>query len=206
MKPTGLAPFSLKNTPALIRTGLFRRRRSVSNRKRSVRLGRGKHLRHSASYWKGRKPLVLVRATVLASLLPATNDYDADLGMFELLMRMDNEGIWRRTPKITVDHVWRSSAVSAERKARHITVDGGTSPPSWIGIPKTLSKQAAAAIQAERAEMMRLSLPEVPFSEKVNTAERAEEVEDLASSDDPFYEGVWDRVNAYYGTNAHNAS
>jgi adenine-specific DNA methylase len=46
------------------------------------------------SYWKGRKPLILVRAIVLGSLLPPTDDAEADLAIFEKLMAFDDEG-WR---------------------------------------------------------------------------------------------------------------
>ena len=48
------------------------------------------------SYWKGRKPLILVRAIVLGSLLPPTDDSDGDLEVFESLMGFDEEGLARR--------------------------------------------------------------------------------------------------------------
>ena len=48
------------------------------------------------SYWKGRKPLILVRAIVLGSLLPATDDAEQDLAVFEKLMAFDEESLGRR--------------------------------------------------------------------------------------------------------------
>jgi putative DNA methylase len=48
------------------------------------------------SYWKGRKPLILVRAIVLASLLPPSDDAEADLALFEKLMAFDDESLARR--------------------------------------------------------------------------------------------------------------
>src|SRR5947209_6807146 len=48
------------------------------------------------SYWKGRKPLILVRAIVLGNLLPPTDDAEADLAVFERLMAFDNEALARR--------------------------------------------------------------------------------------------------------------
>ncbi len=48
------------------------------------------------SYWKGRKPLILVRAIVLGTLLPATSDAEADLDVFERLMAFDEESLARR--------------------------------------------------------------------------------------------------------------
>ena len=48
------------------------------------------------SYWKGRKPLILVRAIFLGSLLPQTGDSEKDLEIFEKLMAFDDEGLARR--------------------------------------------------------------------------------------------------------------
>ncbi len=48
------------------------------------------------SYWKGRKPLILVRAIILGSLLPQTGDGERDLEIFEKLMAFDDHGLARR--------------------------------------------------------------------------------------------------------------
>ena len=48
------------------------------------------------SFWKGRKPLILVRAIVLGALLPATDDPEQDLDVFERLMAFDEESLARR--------------------------------------------------------------------------------------------------------------
>src|SRR3954447_25446640 len=54
----------------------------------------------TGSYWKGRKPLILVRAAVLGCLLPATGDdpesRSRDLSMFLKLMVMNDGGLERR--------------------------------------------------------------------------------------------------------------
>lgn len=49
--------------------------------------------------WWGRKPLVLVRATIIGLLLPATNDPKKDLDVFLKLMTMDEEGMLQRQIK-----------------------------------------------------------------------------------------------------------
>ncbi|TAK42623.1 MAG: DUF1156 domain-containing protein, partial [Saprospiraceae bacterium] len=46
--------------------------------------------------WWGRKPLVLVRATILGLLMPASNDPVRDREIFLKLMAMDDEGLWQR--------------------------------------------------------------------------------------------------------------
>ena len=46
--------------------------------------------------WWGRKPLVLCRATILAILLPATENRQKDREVFLRLMTMDDDGMLRR--------------------------------------------------------------------------------------------------------------
>jgi putative DNA methylase len=48
------------------------------------------------SYWKGRKPLILVRATVLAALLPATDQPLKDLEILLKLLGMHDASIIKR--------------------------------------------------------------------------------------------------------------
>lgn len=64
-----LAPFSLKDAPALIER-VFPAQKVGVEAQKERKAGAGQTLTALGSYWKGRKPLVLVRATVLACLLP----------------------------------------------------------------------------------------------------------------------------------------
>jgi putative DNA methylase len=66
----GLAPFSLKDAPALIER-IFPAQKVGAEAQKERKAGAGQTLTALGSYWKGRKPLVLVRACILASLLPA---------------------------------------------------------------------------------------------------------------------------------------
>lgn len=66
----------------------------------------GQTLTGLGGYWKGRKPLVLVRACVLGALLPSTGDDERDLRVFEILMGLDEEQILDRLKKaISVEDV-----------------------------------------------------------------------------------------------------
>ena len=101
----------------------------------------------TSSYWKGRKPLILVHACVLAALLPATGNDDAsrarDMAMFLRLMAMDDVSLRRRhtttmkadkaAPFLSVDEKaayfedgveakWRAS-VTAALALRHLPTD-----------------------------------------------------------------------------------
>ena len=91
----GLAHFALKDAPAFIERQFPVGRLSAEafkERKANV----GQTLTALGSYWKGRKPLILVRAVVLGCLLPATEDPAADLDIFLRLMAMDDAAFGRR--------------------------------------------------------------------------------------------------------------
>lgn len=49
--------------------------------------------------WWGRKPLVLVRATILGLLLPVSDDLERDRKVFLKLMTMDDAGLRLRQSK-----------------------------------------------------------------------------------------------------------
>jgi putative DNA methylase len=90
-----LIPLALQNTPALIET-VFPAQKVSFEAQRERKAGAGQTLTALGSYWKGRKPLILVRAIVLGSLLPPTDDAEADLAVFERLLAFDDEGLARR--------------------------------------------------------------------------------------------------------------
>src|SRR5205809_8047650 len=91
----GLAPFSLKDTPSFIEAQFPVGRLSAEAYKER-KAGAGQTLTALGSYWKGRKPLILARAVVIGSLLPASDDAAADLDIFLKLMAMDDAAFGRR--------------------------------------------------------------------------------------------------------------
>ena len=92
---TNLTPLALKDAPVLIETVFPAQKVSFEAQQERTSV-QSQTLTGLGSYWKGRKPLILVRAIVLASLLPPTNDAEADLALFEKLMAFDDEGLARR--------------------------------------------------------------------------------------------------------------
>src|SRR5882672_1914504 len=46
--------------------------------------------------WWGRKPLILVRASILGMLMPASNDAKKDREIFLKILTMDDDGTWER--------------------------------------------------------------------------------------------------------------
>ncbi|MGA8163800.1 MAG: anti-phage-associated DUF1156 domain-containing protein [Waddliaceae bacterium] len=49
--------------------------------------------------WWGRKPLFLVRSTLLGCLMPCSQDPKKDLDIFQKILTMDDEGLWKRKNK-----------------------------------------------------------------------------------------------------------
>lgn len=49
--------------------------------------------------WWGRKPLILVRASLLGLLMPASDDPAKDREIFYAILTMDDDGLWRRFKK-----------------------------------------------------------------------------------------------------------
>ncbi len=74
--------------------------------------------------WWGRKPLVLVRATVLGLLLPATDDPKRDQEVFLKLMTMDDAGMRRRKKDKIDKTLLYQYATDKERGQFFISVEG----------------------------------------------------------------------------------
>jgi len=85
----------LKDYPALIQT-VFPAQKVSFEAQSERKAVAAQTLTGLGSYWKGRKPLILVRAIVLGSVLPQTDDSEKDLEIFEKLMAFDDHGLARR--------------------------------------------------------------------------------------------------------------
>src|SRR3954465_7240297 len=46
--------------------------------------------------WWGRKPLILVRASILGMLMPASDNPKKDRDIFLKILTMDDDGVWER--------------------------------------------------------------------------------------------------------------
>ncbi|MBN1335623.1 MAG: DUF1156 domain-containing protein [Deltaproteobacteria bacterium] len=139
----------------------------------------GQTLTSLGSYWKGRKPLVLVRACVLGALLPDTGDAEADLEVFELLMGMDDDAFEHRVRSVSKEDVvtW-----GGELRDRLLDADG-----RWL------------VSGGERQRLLGQVLKRMPYSDRLHR--RSLRPEEMAPS---AYESIWDRVNAHLGTTARS--
>jgi adenine-specific DNA methylase len=139
----------------------------------------GQTLTALGSYWKGRKPLILVRAVILGLLLPATDDPARDRAIFLKLMLMDDAGLRKRKAK--------SIPVARARQLlpAHLH-DEAFDGDRWS---RRLSRE-------RRSELEILAFDAMGLDEKLTYSVRPEELPDSALDD------VWPEVNAHLGTHA----
>ncbi len=198
---SAVIPFALKDAPALIERLLPVQKLSAEAYKEQM-AGNGKTLTALGSYWKGRKPLILAKACILGSLLPATDNPKRDLAIFELLMGMDD----------------LSFAARAKRKPRPKEIIAGLSlariedyfqvaPPGALphSAPVDWSNPAYEKAnvawrpdlpERDRRRVEAQMLPAAPYRERVAGSRRSEEVPDV-------HDHIWEEVNAHLGTDAH---
>ncbi len=60
--------------------------------------------------WWGRKPLILVRASILGMLMPASGDAKKDREIFLKVLTMDDQGAWERCKDFSSSVPWRTDA------------------------------------------------------------------------------------------------
>src|SRR5215813_3449812 len=198
-----VTPFSLKTAPALIEYLLPVQRLSAESYKEQE-ARQSKTLTALGSYWKGRKPLILNKACILGCLLPATDDPARDLEIFEKLMAMDDESFvacWKRRPRPKEI----LATLSIARIDDYFTIEPeGVLPAS---APVDWSKPEYATVKVvwrtdcselERRRLEAQMLPKAPYRERVDQAQRPEEVLDTV------HDHIWDAVNDHLGTSAHS--
>ena len=115
----------------------FRERKAVSGQ---TLTGLGK--------WWGRKPLILIRASILGMLMPASGDAQRDREIFLKILTMDDEAIWqrlkpgarRKTSRTAFDSLTYAERIKDCNRPENI--DGPT-PEAWSDINAHLGTTAA---------------------------------------------------------------
>lgn len=135
--------------------------------------------------WWGRKPLVLVRATILGLLMPASNDPIKDREIFLKMMAMDDDGLWQRKYKnLSVKDAFGRS--TPKDRAAFFTPDSTADNARWI-----------KGIIAEEKEALRKKVfTTLNYDEKLLLCQRPEHLDNL--TDD-----AWADINEHLGTAAH---
>jgi putative DNA methylase len=207
--PSGVKALSLKDAPALIESLLPVQKLSADVYKERT-AGPGQTLTALGSYWKGRKPLVLNRACVLASLMPATDDPIKDLAVFELLMGMDDVSLSKRMGLAKPEEIVRAAKIPDINLYFVVDPPGHALPtraPFDVkDFPYVKNGKPTAPKLKWRTDVSEIKKHEVAaltfefdaYRDLVSEAKRAEEIADEVSSH------IWHHVNKHLGTNAHS--
>lgn len=190
-KVAKIVPFSLKDAPSLIERVWPVQKLSAEAQKE--RLGaQSQTLTPLGSYWKGRKPLILVRACVIASMLPPSGDDSLDLEVLEKLIGLHDDQIAvRLRDNLTVSEIvkWATPA----QRAVLLDETGNNE--------KATSTLKRGADRSERDRVTAAVIRNMPYIARVEKLSRPEEVdEDLLVG--PYLQ----RINKLYRTDATNLS
>ena len=209
--PSGVQALSLKDAPALIESLLPVQKLSIDVYKERM-AGSGQTLAALGSYWKGRKPLVLNRACVLASLLPATDDPLKDLEVFELLMGMDDISMSKRiglakpveiVRHVPVHDIGAFFKVDPPEQANVLPMQGPFDINDYTYLKNGVERVPRLSWQEGVSEDQKHELAAKLFDSQsykelagARGTLRAEEIADKVSTH------IWRRVNAHLGTKA----
>jgi len=172
--------------------------------------------------WWGRKPLILVRASILGMLMPASDNAKRDREVFLQVLTMDDDGAlqrWKRGERFSVSELGVLSTPSerdqwneldgrfeaAQEKVKELRVASGTVRRDDESAKKRANGAIdAAVVEAEARGQELLDYIEVlqksvfcrlPYAERIARCERPENIEGPSES-------AWAEINAHLGTTA----
>ncbi|NLY45480.1 MAG: DUF1156 domain-containing protein [Tissierella sp.] len=133
--------------------------------------------------WWGRKPLVLVRATILGVLLPVSNNFEKDREIFLKLMTMDDEGLFTRKFKnLTQKELYEISDENFIERYMEINEKG--TPTYKPGLSND-----------DKDKIQRHAFDQMSYDDRLKYCSRPEHIENLSTD-------IWEEVNEHLGTNA----
>jgi putative DNA methylase len=153
--------------------------------------------------WWGRKPLILVRASILGMLMPASGNAKRDREIFLKILTMDDDGVWQRCKGEIPVGAWRKAA-SPEVQEEYFTARG-----FQRGLPdeekeavcariwESLDAEGRKTLEEQRLRPVpdRATFDAMPYAERIKYCERPENV--TGPSDE-----AWIEINDHLGTTA----
>lgn len=153
--------------------------------------------------WWGRKPLVLVRASIIGMLMPASGDAKRDREIFLKILTMDDDGIWQRCKGEIPASAWREAA-SQELQDEYFGARGfkhgmGDEEKAdvYAQIWEALSTEEQVALDALRMRPIsdRAEFEALSYAERLVHCERPENIEGPTPT-------AWGEINSHLGTTA----
>lgn len=136
--------------------------------------------------WWGRKPLILVRATILGLLLPTSDNPIKDREIYLKLITMDDEGLYKRKVKtIPTKDIYR--LLDNEEKIKYFIVDEKGNPKYTKGMR-----------DRDKKELQKKCFNRLSYDKKITLCCRPEEVDNVLSEEE------WLDINNHLKTNANS--
>ncbi|WP_336990023.1 anti-phage-associated DUF1156 domain-containing protein [Bacillus infantis] len=134
--------------------------------------------------WWGRKPLILVRATVLGVLLPVSDDTKKDREIFLKLLTMDDEGLLlRKSKNLTTNAVYK--LLTNREKERYFNPLSTEDKPTY----------KKGTTKAEKDQLQELTFNRLSYDEKITYCDRPEHIDSLPGNS-------WKEINNHLDTTA----
>lgn len=156
--------------------------------------------------WWGRKPLILVRASLLGLLMPASGNLSRDREIFLKVLTMDDDGLWQRCKGNIPATAWRDAAptdMQEEYFSGRGWKQGLTDEEKeeicnqiWQGLD---ADERKALDDQRRRPLSREEFDALSYADRIRHCERPENVEG------PLLE-AWAEINSHLGTSATTVS
>lgn len=153
--------------------------------------------------WWGRKPLILVRASIVGMLMPASDNPQRDREIFLKILTMDDDGVWQRCRGEIPATAWREAASKEIREdyfggrgfRQGITDEEKEEVCAQIW--EALSGEQREALDAQRRRPVadRATFDALPYAERLKHCERPEDIPGPTAA-------AWVEINAHLGTMA----
>lgn len=153
--------------------------------------------------WWGRKPLILVRASILGMLMPASSNPKKDREIFLKILTMDDDGAWQRCKGEIPAAVWREAA-SSDMQDEYFGARGFKQGMTEEEKEEVCARIWEALDDAERKVLddqrrrpipVRADFDALSYAERITHCDRPENVSGPT-------EATWEEINAHLGTTA----
>jgi putative DNA methylase len=157
--------------------------------------------------WWGRKPLILVRASILGMLMPASDNPKKDRETFLKILTMDDDGAWQRCkgeiPVAALREVAppeiQEEYFGARGFKQGVTNEEKEEIAAQIWESLTETEQQALDDQRRRPVSDRATFDALTYAERLRHCERPENVSGPTAA-------AWAEINAHLTTTANSLS
>lgn len=184
----------MTNSPSFIETQFpIARLSAESYKERKANLGQ---TLTGLGKWWGRKPLILVRASIIGLLMPASDNPIKDREIFLKILTMDSDGVWERRKAEIPDR--ELLTLAPDYKDEWKTADEDRRDELRAEIFESLDADKRRALDDKRRfPYTREAFEALPYAKRIRLCKRPENVEGPSQAS-------WVEINRHLGTNAHS--